>query len=45
MLKEDFIKDFAKKYSVVYLDDIDSGVFVKEVVNGTYLMSNAEVKE
>jgi len=44
MLKKDFIKEFAEAYSVMYFDDIESGTFVKEIVDGTYLMSNAEVK-
>lgn len=45
MLKEEWLKEFAETYSVVHFDDIESGIFVQEIVNGTYLMSNAEVKK
>lgn len=44
MLKEDFIKQFVSDHSVVYFDDIKSGIIEKEIVNGTFLVVNAEVK-
>lgn len=45
MLKEEFLSDFAEKYSAVHIDDIESGVIVCEIVDGTYLVGNEEVKE
>lgn len=45
MLKEEFINQFVSNHSVIYVDDIKSGVIEEEIVEGTYLMSDAEVKE
>lgn len=41
----DFILGFAKEYSVIHFDEIESGVFVDKIKEDIYLMRNGEVKE
>ena len=45
MLKEEFINQFVSNHSVIYIGDIRSGVIEEEIIEGTYLIRNAEVKE
>lgn len=42
--KADWLKDLSENYSVQHFDDIESGIFVANIIGDVYLMKHAEVK-